>query len=65
MIEADGKMSGVKRYRCRSRKRFVKLLMSEGYSRNWAREWADFMRRQGYSYQDAYFEMYFVCANGG
>ena len=33
-----------KRWRCRSRKRFVKLVMSEGISRNRAEWLADFVR---------------------
>lgn len=33
-----------KRWRCRSRKRFVKLMMSEGVSRNSAEWLADFVR---------------------
>ena len=34
-----------KRWRCRSRKRFIKLMMSEGISRNGAVWLADFMRK--------------------
>lgn len=34
-----------KRWRCRSRKRFIKLIMSEGISRNYAERMADFVRR--------------------
>lgn len=33
-----------KRWRCRSRKRFIKLMMSEGVSRNTAERMADFVR---------------------
>lgn len=33
-----------KRWRCRSRKRFIKLIMSEGISRNYAERLADFVR---------------------
>ena len=33
-----------KRWRCRGRKRFIKLMMSEGISRNNAERMADFMR---------------------
>ena len=33
-----------KRCRCRSRKRFIKLMMSEGISRNYAERLADFVR---------------------
>lgn len=33
-----------KRWRCRSRKRFIKLVMSEGISRNRAERLADFAR---------------------
>lgn len=34
-----------KRWRCRSRKRFIKLMMSEGISRNGAVWLADFVRK--------------------
>ena len=33
-----------RRWRCRSRKRFIKLMMSEGISRNYAERLADFVR---------------------
>ena len=33
-----------KRWRCRSRKRFIKLMMSEGISRNYAERLADIVR---------------------
>lgn len=33
-----------KRWRCRSRKRFIKLMMSEGIGRNYAELLADFVR---------------------
>ena len=33
-----------KRWRCRSRKRFIKLMMSEGISRNYAERLADLVR---------------------
>ena len=33
-----------KRWRCRGRKRFIKLMMSEGLSRNYAEWLADFVR---------------------
>ena len=33
-----------KHWRCRSRKRFIKLVMSEGMSRNYAEKLADFTR---------------------
>ena len=33
-----------KRWRCRNRKRFIKLVMSEGISRNYAERLADFVR---------------------
>ena len=33
-----------RRWRCRSRKRFIKLIMSEGISRNYAERLADFVR---------------------
>mgnify|MGYP001029434765 FL=1 len=33
-----------KRWRCRGRKRFIKLMMSEGVSRNYAERLADFVR---------------------
>lgn len=34
-----------KRWRCRSRKRFIKLMMSEGITRNYAERLADFIRK--------------------
>ena len=33
-----------RRWRCRSRKRFIKLVMSEGIGRNYAERLADFVR---------------------
>ena len=33
-----------KRWRCQSRKRFIKLMMSEGIGRNYAERLADFVR---------------------
>ena len=33
-----------KRWRCKSRKRFIKLMMSEGISRNYAEQLADYVR---------------------
>ncbi len=33
-----------KRWRCKNRKRFIKLMMSEGISRNYAERLADFVR---------------------
>lgn len=33
-----------RRWRCRSRKRFIKLMMSEGIGRNYAERLADFVR---------------------
>jgi len=41
-----------KGWRCRSRKRFIKLLMSKGYSRNYAVRFAARARRVGIPYQD-------------
>ena len=40
---------------CKTRKRFVKLLMAHGYSRNEANKRAERARRFGYSYQDFFF----------
>ena len=37
-----------------TRKRFIKLLMSKGYSRNGANEIADGVLKDGYSYAEAY-----------
>ena len=37
-----------------TRKRFVKLLMAEGYSRNSANKIADDLRMDGYSYAEGY-----------
>ena len=34
-----------KRWRCRSRKRYIKLMMSEGITRNYAERLADFTRK--------------------
>lgn len=42
-----------KRWRCRSRKRFIKLMMSEGVSRNNAEWLADFTRKM-MSYEEAW-----------
>lgn len=43
-IEITGYFKTPKHWRCRSRKRFIKLVMSEGISRNWAEWLADFAR---------------------
>lgn len=42
-----------KRWRCRSRKRFIKLMMGDGIQRNEAVRMADFMRAS-VSYRDAW-----------
>lgn len=44
-LEITGYFKTPKRWRCRSRKRFIKLMMSEGISRNGAVWLADFMRK--------------------
>ena len=43
-----------KHLRCKSRKRYIKLLMSKGESREMAVFLADFVRDCGYSYADAW-----------
>lgn len=43
-LEMKGTFKTPKRWRCRSRKRFIKLMMSEGISRNGAVWLADFIR---------------------
>jgi len=40
-----------KQWRCKSRKRFIKLVMSRGYSRNYAVRFAARARRVGIPYQ--------------
>ena len=44
-LEITGYFKTPKRWRCRSRKRFIKLMMSEGISRNGAVWLADFIRK--------------------
>lgn len=41
----------------RSRKRFVKLLMANGYSRNKANKFADHYNRYGYSWGNAFINL--------
>ena len=55
-----GNIAVIKRSRnvCKTRKRFVKLLMANGYSRNEANEKAKRARRLGYSYQDFFFMLF-------
>ena len=43
-----------KRWRCRSRKRFIKLMMSEGISRNYAERLAHFTQMVMPSYGEAW-----------
>jgi len=43
-IEFTVQIKTPKRWRCRGRKRFVKLMMSEGITRNYAERLADFTR---------------------
>lgn len=44
-LEITGYFKTPKRWRCRGRKRFIKLMMSEGISRNGAVWLADFIRK--------------------
>jgi len=46
------KRSGVS---CKSRKRFIKLLMTDGISRNDANKLAEITQNCGYSYQEQYY----------
>ncbi len=46
-------------WRCRSRKRFIKLVMSKGYSRNYAVRFAERARRVGISYQGVWQTWFF------
>lgn len=48
-----------KHERCANRKRFVKLLMSIGYSRNFANWYAWYVNLIGKSYQNAWLDIYF------
>ena len=50
-----------KSWRCKSRKRFTKLLMSKGIDRNNANEIVEIVRQSGLSYSDAWFRL---CVNG-
>ncbi len=43
-----------KRLRCQNRKRFIKLMMGEGLSRNNARKWAAFVQHFMNSYQEVW-----------
>lgn len=43
-MEFSMKIKGPKHCRCMSRKRFIKLMMSEGIERNYAERLADFVR---------------------
>lgn len=43
-----------KHYRCKSRKRYIKLLMGEGVERNFAEAFADIIRAFDDSYQRAW-----------
>ena len=43
-----------KHWRCRSRKRFIKLVMSKGISRNGAVWLANWVRNAGYTYAQAW-----------
>lgn len=53
-----------KRWRCRSRKRFIKLVMSEGISRNSAEWLADFTRKMRTSYGEAW-RNHLLCGKQG
>ena len=43
-VEFTAHFKTPKRWRCKNRKRFIKLMMSEGISRNYAERLADFVR---------------------
>ena len=55
-----GKMSATisvrppKHWRCRGRKRFIKLMMGEGWTRNWAEALANLVRRSKIPYSEAW-----------
>lgn len=46
-----------KHFRCKSRKRFIKLLMSKGMRRDYDVLNANMMRESGLSYSDAWFRL--------
>ncbi len=50
-----------KNWRCRSRKRFIKLLMSKGISRNLAGSVAKVARIAGVSYEELWQSCFFWC----
>ena len=57
----EAKVSIPKEWRCRSRKRFVKLIMSYGFPRNFANDIARNVRLPGRAYQTALFDtLYFL-----
>ncbi len=61
MVELHGTLTArpAKNWRCRSRKRFIKLVMSKGYSRNYAVRFAERARRVGISYQGVWQTWFF------
>ncbi len=61
MVELHGRLTArpAKNWRCRSRKRFIKLVMSKGYSRNYAVRFAERTRRVGISYQGVWQTWFF------
>lgn len=46
-----------KRFRCKSRKRFAKLIMAQGYPREYAVWLAKTVQKIGISYSDAWFKL--------
>ena len=53
-MEFTMKIKEPKRWRCGSRKRYIKLMMSEGITRNYAERLADFTRMLMLSYREAW-----------
>lgn len=53
-----------KQWNCKGRKRFIKLVMSKGYSRNYAVRFAARARRVGIPYQDIW-RTWFLWEGGG
>lgn len=51
----NAEMNPQKAWRCKSRKRFIKLLMSKGMRRDCAVWNADMVQKSGLSYNDAWF----------
>jgi hypothetical protein len=54
-----------KNCKCKGRKRFVKLLMSKGFSRNWAEDFATQARLEGVGFQELWLGWFFWMMNVG